>query len=343
MGLTDEIREQPAVVERLLGRLPGLLRPVADDVRRRGIEHVLIAARGSSDHAGVYGVYAIGAVGRLPVALAAPSLFSRYERPPRVARTLVLGISQSGRSPDVVSVVEGARAQGAVTLAITNEPASPLAAAAAHVVDLEAGPEQAVAATKTYTAQLTAVAALAAALGDATAEEWRALRALPEALHRALGDEEHIGAIASETADLAECVVLGRGYHLATALEWALKLKELAGVHAQAYSTADYEHGPVASFDPGSRLLAVRARGPMASDVDRLVTRLADERDAQAVVVADERPGRGAWLPFPADVPEWLSPIAAILPAQLFAAAVTVAKGMDPERPRGLSKVTLTR
>lgn len=345
MALIDEIREQPMVVERLVTGLPARLEPLAAAVRKRGIEHVLIAARGSSDHAAVYGVYALGAMAGMPVALAAPSLTSRYGRPLRLRRTLVIGISQSGRSPDIVSVLVEARRQDALTLAVTNAPASPLADAASEIVDLGAGPEKSVAATKTYTAELAAVAVLAAALGKLPAAERASLRRIPDLMAHALDDAEEgpISALAADSVTLDPCVVIGRGFNLASALEWALKLKELAGIHAQAYSTADFEHGPVASLQDGGHLLAVRARGPMAPDLDALLNGLAAERSVRTIVVADEAPAAGAWLPFPADVPEWLSPLVAILPAQRFAAAVARARGLDEERPRGLSKVTLTR
>lgn len=343
MALIDEIREQPAVVDRLVTTLPQRLAPLATAVRERGIEHVLIAARGSSDHAAIYGVYAIGALAGMPVALAAPSLVSRYERPMRLERTLVVGISQSGRSPDVVSVLEEAHRATALTLAITNDPASPLADAAAEVVDL-AAPEGSVAATKSYTASLAAIATLAVVLGDAPDADRLALRELPGAMARTLETPDaEIADLASAVREMAACAVLGRGFNLASAAEWALKLKELAGIHAQGYSTADFEHGPVASLDDGAHLLAVRARGPLAADLDALTGRLVAERGVHAVVVADERPAAGAWLPFAPGVPEWLSPLVAILPAQRFAAALTDARGLDVERPRGLNKVTLTR
>lgn len=342
MGLIDEIREQPAVVERLLRTIDTSLRPLVRASRRAGIDHVLVAGRGSSHHAGVYAQYALAAIGRLPVALATPSLFSRYAQTPRLGRTLVIGISQSGQSPDVVAVVEDARRQGVPTLAIVNDPASPLAAAAGTVVELGAGPERSVAATKTYTAELAAIAALSAGLGELGPADRAALERLPEAMHAALRDERGPEELAARWRAMDDCVVIGRGYNLATAMEWSLKLKELAGVRAQAYSAADYAHGPIASFEPGGHVLAIAARGPLHADVARMVERLIDERRARAVVLAREAMAAG-WLRFPDDLPEWLSPLQAILPAQLFTAAITARRGMDVERPRGLRKVTLTR
>jgi glucosamine--fructose-6-phosphate aminotransferase (isomerizing) len=342
MGLHDEIADQPAIAERLLREAPGGIDELVAAVRRRSVTHVVIAARGTSDHAAVYAQYVIGALARLPVALAAPSLFTLYESPPNVADALVIGISQSGRSPDIVAVVEEARRQGAVTAAITNDPASPLATAAEHTLDLMAGPERSIAATKTYTAELLTVALLATALqadGDARA----ALAAVPDAQRAALDAAGRVAELADARAGMDDCVVLGRGYNLATAHEWALKLKELTYVRAHGYSSADFRHGPVASVDPGADVLAVVAPGPLAADALELVATLRRERRARVLLLAPEAVAGLDHLGYPGDVPEWLSPLVSIIPAQLFVAALARAKGLDVERPRGLNKVTLTR
>jgi glutamine---fructose-6-phosphate transaminase (isomerizing) len=342
MGLTDEIGAQPAIAERLLRELPDELAPLATAARKRRIAYVMIAARGSSDHAAIYAQYALGSLARLPVALATPSLFSRYATPPRLAGALVIGISQSGRSPDVVAVIEEARRQGELTAAMTNDPASPLAVAAEHPLDLRAGTELSVAATKTYTAELMAIAMLAVGLGDGDASEHEALLRVPDAQRAALEHADRVSAMADAHAGLVDCAVLGRGFNLATAFEWALKLKELAYVRAQAYSSADFQHGPVASLAHGGDILAVVARGPLAADTAELVARLRKERRARVIVLArDALPGADQ-LPFPDTLPEWLSPLVDIIPAQLFTAALARAKGLDVERPRGLKKVTLT-
>jgi glucosamine--fructose-6-phosphate aminotransferase (isomerizing) len=342
MGLNDEIAAQPGIAARLLRETPEQLAPLVEAVRRRGITHVVIAARGSSDHAAIYAQYVLGALARLPVALAAPSLFTLYASPPRVADALVIGVSQSGRSPDIVAVLEEARRQGAVTAAITNEPDSPLAATAEYRLDLLAGPERSVAATKTYTAELMVIAMLAVALGSDAAAGSVALSAVPDAQRAALGAAAHAAELADERAGLADCVVLGRGFNLATTHEWGLKLKELAYVRAQAYSIADFQHGPVASLAPGGDVLAVAA-GPLAADAVELVGRLRSERRARVLLLApDPLPGIDH-LGVPGNLPEWVSPLVSIIPAQLFVAALARAKGIDVERPRGLNKVTLTR
>jgi glucosamine--fructose-6-phosphate aminotransferase (isomerizing) len=348
MHLRDEIHEQPEVIARLLERGLDLVAPVAEQVRRAGIEHVVIAARGTSDHAAIYAQYLWGVRNRLTVALAAPSIVTLYGVAPRFGRSLVVGISQSGASPDVVAVVAAARAQGAPTLAITNTPASPLAEAAEHVIDLAAGPERAIAATKTYTAELTAVALLSVALGD-DAEARRAaeadLAAVPDALARALAAEPEAQAVAAEMAAANRAIVLGRGLEYATAREWALKIKELANLFADPYSAADFQHGPVALIEPGVPVLAVAPSGAIAPGLTELLVRLRDEHGAELAVLSDDPAicGLGRWsISIPAGVAEWVRPIVSIVPTQLHALALTLARGLDPERPRGLRKVTRT-
>ena len=355
MSLRDEILEQPAVARGFLEGGLGHVRRIAAGLADRDFDVVLIAARGTSDHAAIYAQYVFGALHRLPVALAAPSLVSLYGIAPRLERALVVGISQSGRSPDVVGVIEAARAQGAPTIAITTAPSSPLARAADASIDVGAGPERATAATKTYTGQLLAVAALAAAiqppggertLGGTHDERCAALEAIPDALEAALAVEGDAAALASGRAGLDRCAVLGRGFDYATAREWALKLKELAQVHAEPYSSADFQHGPLALVERDYPVFAVAPSGIAGSDLAALVRRLREEHEVDALVVSDDpalRAAGNASLALPAGLPEWLMPIVSIVPGQLFALHLTVARGLDPERPRWISKVTETR
>lgn len=344
MGVRDEILEQPSVLRRWLDTQLEHTARIARSIQSRQIDFVFLAARGSSDHAGVYAQYTWGSLNRLPVALAAPSLYTRYGRVPRLKHALVVGISQSGQSPDVVSVVQHGREQGALTLAITNAPASPLAGAAEFHLDLLAGEERAVAATKSYTAELLAVAALAAELADSPALK-EALQRIPAAVESVLGLEAQTEAIAAQHAEMTRAVVLGRGYNYATALEWAIKLKELAYVFADPYSTADFQHGPIAIVERGFPILAVAPRGAVLPDILALLKRVRDEQGAAVFVLSDDPSTRAlgdAALALPSDVPEWLSPIVSIVPAQLYCYHLTRAKGYDPDAPRGLTKVTLT-
>jgi glucosamine--fructose-6-phosphate aminotransferase (isomerizing) len=345
MTLIDEIREQPETVERFLRDASGEVEVACEAIRRADPTHVVIAARGTSDHAAIYAQYALGIRAGLSVGLTTPSAFSLYGAEPRMETALVIGISQSGASPDIVGVLRAARRQGAVSLAITNTPGSDLARAASHVIDLRAGPERAVAATKTYTATLVALAALTAGLVDGTSPA-DGLRSLPSGLAAVLGTENDVRAIARDQAAMERCVVLGRGYHYATAREWALKLKELAYVLADPYSAADFLHGPLALIEAGFPALVVAPTGATASDMSAILERLGTELGAELLVVSDDPMlrARGAWsIPLPEGVPEWLMPIIAIVPGQLHAMYVTIAKGRDPELPRSIGKVTRTR
>jgi glucosamine--fructose-6-phosphate aminotransferase (isomerizing) len=347
MSLRDEILEQPQALRRQLAEPPDVLNTLAAQLRDREIETVVIAARGTSDHAAIYGQYVLGVRNGLVVGLATPSIVSLYGVEPRARRSLVVGISQSGASPDIVGVVAAARRAGAPTLAITNDPRSPLAEAAEHVLDLAAGPERAVAATKTYTTSLLAIARLSLAI-DPDAAASAALAAVPDAAAEALGSEpaarEIAAALAAAPASLDRCVIVGRGFEYATAREWSLKLKELARVFADPYSAADFRHGPIALVQPGIPVLVLAPSGATAPGQRELLDDLA-ARGVDTVVLSDDPDARalGRWsIPIPAPVPEWLRPIVSIVPAQLFAYHATVARGLDPDAPRYIAKVTRT-
>lgn len=340
-----EIREQPQALARTVEGVRAAAAELAREVRRRKIEWAMIAARGTSDHAAVYAGYLLAAFNGLPVCLATPSLYTWYHRPPRLAAALVLGISQSGRSEDVVEVLAEARRQGAVTAAVTNEPASPLAGAADHVLALAVGPERAVAATKTYTATLAVLASLSAELEqDDDRRGW--LDRLPDIVSDTLERcAERTAAAAQANAGIDRCVVLSRGYNYATALEIALKMKELAYVTTVPYSSADFLHGPVAIIEPGYPVLLVAPAGAMSGHLAELLPVLR-ARGAEVLTIgnsADVLDASPAPLPIAPAVPEWLSPVAAVVPGQLLAVGLASAKGHDPDRPRGLTKVTVTR
>jgi glucosamine--fructose-6-phosphate aminotransferase (isomerizing) len=344
MSLKDELFEQPAAIARLLEQQSDPVARIADEIRDRGIRWVYLAARGSSDYAGLYAKYLWGAFNRLPMALAAPSLFSVYQTPPDIDDALVIGISQSGQSPDIVSVMTEGRRQGALTLAITNDPSSPLAEGSELVIDLMAGAERAVAATKTYTCQLTAVAMLSAALAE-DADRWDWLRRLPALANEVLALDQIVEAAAERYRYMEQCVVLGRGFNYATAFEWAIKLKELAYVFADPYSPADFQHGPVALAHQGFPVLAVAPGGKVSGNLTGLLNHLVDELKVELLAVSNEPAVlelADTPIQLPADMPEWLSPIPAIIPAQLFCYHLTRTKGYDTEQPRGLTKVTLT-
>ena len=338
-----EIREQPKVLARLLREGRGRTEEVAARIRERAARFVVIAARGSSDNAARYAQYLFGAHNRLPVCLATPSLFTLYEAGPSLAGALVIGVSQSGRSPDIVSVLEAGRRDGSLTVAITNEPGSPLARAAEHVLPLGAGPERAVAATKTYSASLGALAMLSAAL-EASPARWDELARLPALLAATLEANDALADKVARYRYAEQFVVVGRGFNYSTAFEVALKMKETSYLVAEPYSPADLLHGPVAMIDRGFPALVVAPSGRVLPDLAALMGTLA-ERRAELILISDDtallaRARIG--LPLPGGVPEWLSPLAAVLPGQLWAVELARARGLDPDHPRGLSKVTET-
>ena len=344
MTLRDEILEQPARLRALLRQRAEAER-IARIISDRKISYVVLAARGSSDNAGRYAIYQWGARNRLPFALATPSLYSLYQTPPKMEGSLVIAISQSGRSPDIVSVIAEGRRQGCLTLAITNTSGSPLANAAELVFDIKAEPERAVAATKTYTGQLLSMAMLSAALAHDD-RMWDELNQVPAWLEQVMAQDADIARMAQRYRYMYQCVVLGRGFNYATAFEWALKIKELSYVVAEPHSSADFEHGPIAIVEGGFPVFAVAPQGKVFGSMFEMLTRLRERHDAELVVISDDKDALGlaqSPIRLPASIPEWLTPIVSIVPAQLFACHLTTVKGYDTERPRTITKITETR
>lgn len=317
---------------------------LATFIHQRGYEHIVIAARGSSDNAAIYGKYLFAVQNALSVSQAAPSLYTLYHRPPQVSNALVIGISQSGHSIDIVEVLRQSRLQGALTLAITNDPSSPLAQTAEHTILLHAGLERSLAATKTYTAQLLALALLSSALAGPDVQRERELQAIPAAVAATLDLGATIQLRADRYRYMEYCVVLGRGFNYATAYEIALKLKELTYVLAEPYSSADFQHGPIALVEWGFPVIVVAPQG-VAFDSMYEQAKSLRNRNAELFVISDNQELLALGdtrLQLPVSVPEWLSPITAVIPGQLLALHLTLAKGYDPDHPRGLRKVTRT-
>lgn len=353
--LHRELGEQPEVLARLLDSVLPRLDELRDQLRPEAATGVVVVARGSSDNAVRYAQYLFGLRLGLPVVPATPSLHTIYGAPPHLHGQIVVAVSQSGASPDVVEVLRAARAQGCPALAVTNHPESPLAAEATTVLDLAAGPERSVAATKTYTASLMAMALLAVALGPRaqrpSAE--RELRAVPDAVHTTLG---WVAAPDAAAAALGgnRAVAVGRGLNLGTAYEAALKITELTGMLVAPFSPADLLHGPIAAVGPSVPVLLVAPAEPSRDSVLDLVPVLRD-RGAPVLVVTHPTAGRGTAalaaadiaIPLPlgpsGPVAPWLSPLVAVLPVQLLAARLAALRGADVDRPRGLTKVTWTR
>ena len=345
MTLYSEIIEQPERIKSLLVLQKKTVEQIASAIHKRDIQYVFLAARGTSDNAGRYANYLLGALNGLPLALATPSLFTYYKQPPRLKNALVVGISQSGQSPDIVSVLDEGKRQNCLTLAITNEPKSPLAQAAHFVFDIHAGAEKAVAATKTYTTELMSIAMLSAALSGNKAH-WNELNKVADWMKSALKQDDFIAQAAQRYRYMDQTVVLGRGFNYATAFEWALKLKELTYVKAEPYSSADFQHGPIAMLESGFPVLAVVPKGRVFDSMLQMIKRLRENISAELVVISNDKKALSlAQVPLmiPIDLPEWLSPLVSILPAQLFAYYLTLAKGYNSEQPRSIRKVTETK
>ena len=340
--LYQEIHQQPSVIAELLETETPNLSHIAASFRGK-FKYVVIAARGTSDNAARYAQYLFGVYNHLQVALATPSLFTLYDTPPDLTGALVIGISQSGQSPDIVSVLAEGKRQGCPTLAITNDTTSPLAQTAENVVPLHAGKEQAVAATKTYTSSLAVLAMLSCGL-QGGCERQDQLNQLPQIMRAALANLGSVIGRAERYRYMEYCAVLGRGFNYATAFEIALKVKELTRIVAEPYSSADFRHGPIATVTQGFPLILVAPSGAVSRDMADLIAHL-KRLQAEMVVISDDNQileGARLALPIPSGLPEWLSPLVAVLPGQLFALTLAEARGLNPDKPEGLRKVTET-
>lgn len=340
--LEREIFEQPEVVRQLIIEEQDNVMRLAN-VLRGSFQYVIIAARGTSDNAARYAQYLLGAHNQLPVGLATPSLFTLYGKPPNLDGALVIGISQSGRSPDIVAVVKEAKKQGRPTLAITNEANSLLAQSADHFLALHAEFEKAVAATKTYTASLTSLALLSASFAELP-EYFKQLEQLPGFMEKTLSMTEEILPRVERYRYIEHCAVIGRGFNYSTAFEISLKVKELTRVVAEPYSSADFLHGPISMIHDGFPVLVIAPKGSVFEDMRSIIVRLS-QLNSELLLISDE-PSLMEYahlpMPLPSGLPEWLTPMVAVLPGQLFSLALARSRGLDPDNPIGLTKVTET-
>jgi glucosamine--fructose-6-phosphate aminotransferase (isomerizing) len=365
--MLDEIQEQPEALRRTLNNTLDPVCQLAHEVRQRDIDVVLLAARGTSDHAAIYAQYLFQYLNGIPVALATPSLHTLYGGSLRLHRAMVIGISQSGESPDIVEVVAMARKAGALTVGITNQEGSQLATTAAYPLFCHAGLERSVAATKTYTTTCTVLAMLAAFLpGGEPLQE--GLQQLPELASAALKSEERIAQLAQRYVYARDCIVLGRVFQYCTAREMALKLEETCYVVATPFSTADFRHGPAALAERGLPIVLFAAPGRTVNEAQELLQWLRDQGADCLLITAEERlqqyTSTTVLLQLPSltrevtpatngsqgsnaqqgqtTVGELLAPISYIIPGQLFAQYLALYKDLNPDQPRSLNKITRT-
>jgi glutamine---fructose-6-phosphate transaminase (isomerizing) len=336
-AMAAEIAETPAAVARFFDREEAVLRALGARLRTLAAPFAATCARGSSDHAASYFSYLLEILAGLPVASIGPSVASIYRAPLRLKGTLLVSVSQSGKSPDIVALQAAARAAGAFTVAVVNDAGSPLAREADAVLPLHAGEEKSVAATKTCIASAAVLAALVAELAQDDALR-AAMRTLPEALHRAATADW--AALLETLRRAASAYVVGRGPALPIAMEAALKLKETSVLHAEAFSGAEVMHGPLQLLRDGFPVLAFRPRDAAHAAMGDAIARLAAA--GGRVFTCEEGPAAPARLAFTPSGHTLLDPLAMLLSFYRLAEQVARARGHDPDRPSHLRKVTET-
>jgi glucosamine--fructose-6-phosphate aminotransferase (isomerizing) len=342
--MLEEMREQPAALERTLKGEWKAIEELKRRLRRERPRLIVLAARGTSDNAAQFGRYLLEITTGIPVVLAAPSVFTLYGASVSFEGALLIAISQSGESTDTNLVLERAREGGALTIGITNEASSTLARTAEQAFLVRAGREQSVAATKTYTGQLLMLYLIAYALGaDVCLAD---LERLPDLAARALTLEEPILAQSERYRFMEHAIVVGRGLNYANAFEFALKLMETCYVIAERFSAADLLHGPIAMIEPSFPSFLFAPSGVTWPGMREMLAKL-EHLKAETLLITDENNAEALSLHarairLPMKLDELYTPIPYIIPAQILAAGLAAQKGVNPDRPRTISKVTRT-
>lgn len=342
-NMRQEIGQQPEVMALLLQMGPQMVKPLADEIRKRNIRFAMIAARGTSDNAAQYAKYRFEIELGIPVVLAAPSAFTLYGGKMDLNQTLVIGISQSGKGADVVEVVSAGRAAGALTAAITNDDSSELAMTAEYLLSCHCGLEKGFAATKTYTSTMAIIAMLVA---DLSGEDVKpVMQQVKVGMEHALNSEEKIARLTERYRYMQACVTLARGYNYCTSHEAALKMLETSGTLAKSYSAADFLHGPIAIANDGFPCFLFAPGGRGYATMLQVASML-KERHAEVIVYSSESEIQEVAtksIKIAEFADERISPIALIVYAQLFACHLTMTRGMNPDDSKGLNKITITR
>jgi Glucosamine 6-phosphate synthetase, contains amidotransferase and phosphosugar isomerase domains len=338
----DEILEQPAVLEKCMQNA-GYVREIVGMLKSQDIHFVYIAARGTSDHAAVYGKYLIEYLLGIPVALAAASIFTIYHQTLNLKNSLVIGISQSGAAADVLEVIQSANDHGAVTVSITNAPESPLAKAAKFHLYCNAGIEESVAATKTFSSQIYLLAQLATEWAGQKKMQQQ-LAKVPEQVKAALELANDIPGKVERYLLMNECFILARGINYAVALEAALKIQETNYIRAKAFATSDFQHGPIAMIDRGIPAMVFAPEGPAFEDVTKTMSVLSQNQVELIVISNNEELLKQypSGFAIPATNEDFISPFFNVVIAQMFACQLALVKKLDPDHPRRLKKITVT-
>lgn len=337
-----EIEQQPSALDRTIKREARRIEQFAATLKDHRPRLIVLVARGSSDNAALFGRYLIEMTTGIPVSLAAPAIHTLYKAKLDLRDALVIGISQSGEGSDINLVLENSKCCGATTLAITNEAQSTMAKVADETFLIHAGRERSVAATKTYTGQLLIFHLLARALSQGP--PGMEIERLPDLAAESLKLRPQVEEMVERYAFMEHCIVVGRGLNYANVYEFAIKLMETCYVVAERFSGADFLHGPIALVDRGFPVFVFAPPGPVLTGMKDLLDKL-NGIGAETVVISSESTVIKAAtraLKIPQRIDEILSPIPYVIPAQLFAALLAAAKGLSPDKPRLLSKVTKT-
>jgi glucosamine--fructose-6-phosphate aminotransferase (isomerizing) len=340
--MLEEIAEQPSALARTITEERGKIAMLGRHLKGRNIDLIVLVARGSSDNAALFGRYLLEITTGIPVSLSAPSVHTIYGARLKLDRALVVGVSQSGEGEDINRVLENARVCGAYTVGITNEPKSTMTGLVDETLLTHGGRERSVAATKTFTGQMLLFYMLAAEL--ATKPPPFSYEAIPQFVERALEQKPAILELVQRYVFMENCVVVGRGMAYANAYELALKLMETCYVVAERFSSADFLHGPLAMVERHFPVILFAPPGVMLPGVKNLIERLS-ELHAETLAITSDISVAGSCtraIVMPREIDEFLAPIPYIVPGQLFAALLAEAKGLDPDAPRSLSKVTRT-
>ncbi|MGI6776978.1 MAG: SIS domain-containing protein [Acetivibrionales bacterium] len=342
--MLNEIQEQPQSLERCLRNNISTIKKLVEAIHRKNISSVIMAARGTSGHAALYAKYVTEVLTGIPVALAAPSVTTLYNRQLDCKDSLVIGVSQSGKAADVLEVIKSANNSGAVTVGVTNDPASPLALEAAFHLDCSAGPEKSVAATKTFTTQMLLLAEMSAEWADdkGTLIE---LAKVPEIMSQTLSNTNSIKEAAERYSFMNECFVIARGINFPIALECALKIQETTYTRAKAFASSEFYHGPIAMVDESIPVIIFAPNGPTIEDSIAMFNKL-KENNTNIISVSNNESllkSAACGLRIPDTENDVISPFINAAIAQTFACNLSLCKGLNPDKPRRLNKVTITK
>lgn len=335
-----DIMQQPEAIKSCRKANLELANKIAEEIRKRNVSHIIVAARGSSDHACNYFKYLCEIFAGMPVAMAAPSVFSLYGADMDFKDAAVIGVSQSGQAEDVMAVMQKAKEHGALTVAVTNVEGAPMAQIADFTMYLNAGDEKCVAATKTFTAQLYSLALIAAALSDNDVLK-NALEEVPAAIAEVIKLDSEITCSAKRYMNAPDCYILGRGISYAAAQEAALKMQETTYIKARAYATSDFHHGPFAVMDDEERAIVIAPNDRTMKDSLEIIAKI-KATGADLTVLTDNPEIEADNIIKMPSCNEFISPFAYAVCAQLFVCRLSVMKGLNPDSPRGLKKVTIT-